>query len=125
MVDYSSYIKTYIKRAEIKEQKRKELFKDLNKQARQAAKALGEKFKLKKVYLFGSLTNFDSFQLSSDIDLAVEGLNSTDYFDAWGVLEDILDCSFDLVQMDKATNSLKKIIKREGVILFERAKEGG
>jgi uncharacterized protein len=123
--DYSSYVIAYKKRIQKEKEEEKNLLQKLDKKARKAAKILGEKYNLQRVYLFGSIVNQETFHLNSDIDLAVEGLKSHEYLEAWGDLEDILNHKFDLVQIEKANNNLKDIIENEGVVIYESGEKEG
>jgi len=123
--DYSSYVSAYKKRIQKEKEEEKILLQRLDKKAREAARFLGEKYNLQRIYLFGSIVNQETFHLNSDIDLAVEGLKSDEYLEAWGDLEDILNHKFDLVQIEKADNNLKVIIEHEGVVIYESGEEEG
>ncbi len=93
------------------------------KDAIDVAKAIGmglfDKFKAKKVVLFGSLAK-NKMTKSSDIDIAVWNIPNdlfykaaafaTGYSNKWNV---------DLVDFDDCKESLKKAILAEGIILFE------
>jgi predicted nucleotidyltransferase len=50
--------------------------------ARRAAEILRAEFGVQRVILFGSLATGSWFHRRSDIDLAVEGLDATDYWRA-------------------------------------------
>ena len=51
--------------------------------ARELAKMLKEQFGVRKIVLFGSLARTSWFTPSSDVDLAVEGLETREYWRAW------------------------------------------
>lgn len=124
-MEVEEYVEAYKKEIKREEEKRNLLFKKLNKKARQAARQLESKYNLDKIYLFGSLINKDKFRLNSDIDLAVKGLSSQDYLEAWRDLEDHLGHSFDLVQMEKANKLLVETIKEEGEVIYESRRSQG
>jgi predicted nucleotidyltransferase len=86
--------------------------------AQQAAQLLREGFGAKEVILFGSLARSDFFHRRSDIDLAVGGIKSQDFWRAWSVL-DQLDREFeiDLVDIHTVSPALKLIIDQEGLAL--------
>jgi len=87
-------------------------------QARDLAKMLKREFGVEKVVLFGSLARMSWFTLGSDVDLAVEGLETRDYWQAWKLAEDIIpDRPVDLIQIESVSGSLKKAIDRYGVEL--------
>jgi predicted nucleotidyltransferase len=82
----------------------------------QAARQLKTQFGAEKVILFGSLVDTTQFLPSSDVDLAVVGLLSEDYFEAWRVVEAMLeDCPVDLIELEQATDSLRQAILKYGV----------
>ena len=88
------------------------------KLARQAAALLKDRFSARRVLLFGSLARRDFFRRRSDIDLAVEGIKSRDFWRAWSAL-DTLGCELeiDLVDIETALPSLRLEIERQGVEL--------
>lgn len=93
---------------------REALFRKLD----QAAHLLKSQFGAQKVWLFGSLAHQAWFTLDSDVDLAVEGLQTGDYWKAWRAIEEIiLDREVDLIEIETASNSLKKAVERYGVRL--------
>ena len=82
--------------------------------------AAAEKYDVKKVILFGSRAR-GSNRERSDIDLAVQGGDADSFFlelqeNAHTLL------SFDVVDLDQTgSDELKKVISREGVVLYEKA----
>jgi uncharacterized protein len=87
-------------------------------QVRELATMLKEKFGAKRVVLFGSMAHEDWYTPDSDIDIAVEGLSPEDYWRAWEELEDkIRDRPVDLIEIESASEPLKKSIDRYGVEL--------
>ncbi len=86
--------------------------------AREAASLLKTRFGAKRVVLFGSLAHQAWFSPDTDMDLAVEGLQGNDYWDAWREVEDIVeDRSIDLIEIETARPSLLQAIQRHGVEL--------
>jgi len=80
------------------------------------ATALKTRYGVKRVILFGSLAHDAWFMDDSDVDLAIQGLSAEDYLKAWGLAEEIIgDRPVDLVEIETATESLKKAIERYGV----------
>ena len=85
---------------------------------REAAEALKARFGVKRVVLFGSLAHAAWFVPDSDVDLAVEGLAVTDYWRAWRMVEEIIgDRPVDLIEIETASESLRRAIERYGVEL--------
>ena len=85
---------------------------------RDVARVLKTTFGVRRVMLFGSLAQTNVFRPDSDVDLAVEGLERRSYWKAWKMAEDhIGDRQVDLVEIEMATESLKKAIERYGIEL--------
>lgn len=83
-----------------------------------AAVALKRRFGSAKVILFGSLAHAAWFAPESDVDLAVEGLEGDEYWEAWKVVEDfITDRPVDLIDLKMASESLRASIERYGIEL--------
>jgi len=86
--------------------------------ARRAAELLKAQFGARRVIVFGSLTQPDFFHRRSDVDLAVEGIASRDFWRAWSAL-DILGFEFeiDLIDVETAPPALCLAIEQQGVEL--------
>lgn len=83
--------------------------------ARKAARILKECFGVTRVLLFGSLATESWFHIRSDVDLAVEGLKSEDFWRADCCLESIGDgFEIDLVDLNTAPPGLRQTIDRDG-----------
>jgi predicted nucleotidyltransferase len=84
--------------------------------ARQAAVILKEEFGSRRVVVFGSLLHPGRFHLSSDIDIAVWGIQ--DYFRAVSRLIDLdPEMDFDLVPIEDAYPGILAAITQEGMDL--------
>ena len=87
-------------------------------QVREVAAALKSHFNARRVIIFGSLAHDAWFMPDSDVDLAVEGLQGQDYWDAWRMAEEMIgDRPVDLIEMETVSESMKKAIDRHGVVL--------
>ena len=85
---------------------------------REAVRQLKEAFPLKRVILFGSLAHQGWFITDSDVDLAVAGLSSGDYWKAWRLLEDAVGLRpVDLLELETVGASLRQAIERYGIEL--------
>jgi predicted nucleotidyltransferase len=85
---------------------------------RKAAAVLKTQFAVHRVVLFGSLAHESWFVPDSDVDLAVEGLDPKDYWQAWQVVEDIVgNRPVDLIEIETASESLRRAIERYGIEL--------
>jgi len=86
--------------------------------AQRAAVLLKSRFDVQRVILFGSLARRDLFHQRSDIDLAVEGITSRDFWRAWSALDTLgREFEIDLVDVETASLSLRSEIEQEGVEL--------
>jgi len=79
---------------------------------------LKARFGVRRVVLFGSLAHAAWFVPDSDVDLAVEGLVDGDYWEAWRLVEEVIgDRPVDLIEIERAGESLRRAIERYGVEL--------
>lgn len=87
--------------------------------ARECSSFLNRKYKVKKVYIIGSLVK-GIFHDRSDIDLAVEGLPAEQYIKALTELYDILPpgVELNLIPFEDAFDSLKRKTVVEGQLLY-------
>ena len=84
--------------------------------AKLAAEMLRTRYKVRRVILFGSLAHESWFISSSDVDLAVEGLKSKEYWRAWRDVEEIIgDRPVDFVEIETIGDSLKRTIEIHGI----------
>lgn len=90
----------------------------LLERVREAAIALKIRFGARCVILFGSLAHAAWFMPDSDVDMVVEGLAGDDYWQAWRLVEEIIaDRPVDLIEIETASESLQRAIRRHGVEL--------
>ncbi|MEM1240113.1 MAG: nucleotidyltransferase domain-containing protein [Cyanobacteria bacterium P01_H01_bin.26] len=113
----ANYTAHYQRRRD-QEQRRREYY-DLGQiRAQEAADYLKNRFDVETVWLFGSMLNADDVYLESDIDLAVKGLDLDRYCEALGnLMIDIKEFSLDLVRIESASDSLKRVIHEQGQVL--------
>lgn len=74
-----------------------------------------KKEKCSEIYLFGSLAN-GTYDIDSDIDLAVKGLQKNDFFHVYGLLLENLKHSFDLIGLDYENDFSSEIINQGNLI---------
>lgn len=113
-------IKQYWRTLEERESGKNELklrrFQDAWNIAKKAREILCNKYRAKKVVVFGSLTDFQSFNRWADIDLAVWGIPSEIYFKAVAeIISLTFDFKIDIVDLDDCNDSLKKTIEKKGI----------
>jgi predicted nucleotidyltransferase len=86
--------------------------------ARQAASLLKDQFGASRVVVYGSLAHGAWFNARSDIDLMVVGIPPDQFWRAWAALDQIAGgFEIELVVETELTESLRKVIQREGVEL--------
>lgn len=91
---------------------------DLLRRVERAASLLKSRFGARRVLLFGSLAHQAWFAPDSDVDLAVEGLRGTDYWEAWRAIEEVIDDrQVDLIEIESASDSLRGAVERYGIEL--------
>jgi predicted nucleotidyltransferase len=66
-----------------------------------------------EIYIFGSIVRGDHND-NSDIDIAVNGLNPTQYFRILGKLMLELSVNIDLLDLDEENNRMANLLKEKG-----------
>ena len=102
------------------EQKQRELKRDLMKErqqqglevARRSAQILKQEFGADRVVLFGSMLDHERMWWGSDIDLAVWGLPSEDFFKAGAAIERGHNFAIDLVEIKSAKSHILNAIEQ-------------
>lgn len=116
-MDITPYMIGHKQKIEEEERERQCFSEETKKKAKIIAVALSTEFPGVETWLFGSLAT-GLYNLESDIDIAIKGLEEEDYFKAWKIAESICqNISIDLVQFEYAPIFLQERIKREGVRL--------
>jgi predicted nucleotidyltransferase len=81
-----------------------------------------ERFRPLRIYQWGSLLDRTRFSEISDIDIAVEGLQSPgDYFTLLGEALPLTDFPLDIVEMERVGADNAAYIRSYGRIVYERA----
>ena len=115
ILEYRKTAKKLWEKNKDKRQKRKEKAFILTELA---AQILKEKFSVEKVALFGSLIREDCFNLWSDIDLAVWGLQPNQIFKAMETVKNLDDeIEINLVAVETLNSNLLISIQKEGRLL--------
>uniref|UniRef100_B8HZM2 DNA polymerase beta subunit n=1 Tax=Cyanothece sp. (strain PCC 7425 / ATCC 29141) TaxID=395961 RepID=B8HZM2_CYAP4 len=109
-----SKMQIYIEAARQRQQQRKQFLERRRQQGvalgKEAAKILRQEFEVSRVVLFGSILNETDFHESSDLDLAVWQLNSSDYIKAIARLMELPGFTIDLVEAETASPYLQAAI---------------
>lgn len=82
---------------------------------KQKIREVSEKFRAKRVLLFGS--SLDDTRESRDIDIAVEGISPRDFFKYYGELMLKLSKPIDVIDLS-GRSKFTKLIQQEGVVLY-------
>lgn len=115
--EQQKYVSGWLKRKKEKEKQLEERHKLAMEKVVQISHILKNKYQINRVILFGSLAE-NKFYEHSDIDLAVFGLNENNYLDvAEKACQIALPFKLDLIPIERASESLKRRIKLEGVDL--------
>jgi predicted nucleotidyltransferase len=117
--EFSEYVEAWRKRLAQEESERRMRARRLREFAHACARRLVQDFGASKVYLFGSLLREDVVHARSDIDLAVEGLEGTRYFEALSAVWKHLPAGIelDLVLLEEAWPGLAERVRAEGELL--------
>lgn len=117
--DYSSYIEGYRNRIKKQEEKLRQLREHVLKEAKKIASLLASRYNVDMVVLFGSFAK-GTHSMDSDVDIAIQGINSDDYWEAWSLVDRLTDFSIDLRCLEDFPDSSRKLILEQGMILYEQ-----
>ena len=103
-------------------EKEKERDRDAAEKARailpQLVDLLIHNFQVSQIILFGSLAK-ETFTQTSDIDLAVAGIPTEDYFKAWADLNFCSEFEVDLKPLEELDSHFYQRVMETGKILYE------
>jgi Predicted nucleotidyltransferases len=119
VLDYQKYVIAHLNQVSREEKEIVRKARLARAKAQEIARQLACRYKVKKVFLFGSLATGE-FDEVSDIDLAVIGLPEEHFLRAYGLAEDAASpFPVDLVLLESAADSLKERVKKEGIVLYD------
>lgn len=84
------------------------------------ARLAAARFELRRLYLFGSVARGSRLSAWSDIDLAVEGLPTEDYWSLVGMLAAAAKYPVDVKPLEDIVPSGREEIRARGIVLYER-----
>ncbi len=116
ILKYKIYWKEKAKKEKEKmEHRRKSMISAIKK----CASILKEKYNVKKIILFGSLSRERIIDEHSDIDIAVVGLDNKKYFEALNLLYEIVPkgVDIDLITIESIDEEFRKHILKKGIVI--------
>jgi predicted nucleotidyltransferase len=97
------------------------LFEQAASDARAIIKMIAERYRPRRIYQWGSLLAPGDFRDYSDIDIAVEGLDSAErFFALYRDAEALTRFPLDLVELEKIEPIHAETIRQKGKIVYER-----
>ena len=93
---------------------------DMHAEAVRLARLAAARFELHRLYLFGSVARGSRLSAWSDIDLAVEGLPTEDYWPLVGMLAADARYPVDVKPLEEILPSGREEIRARGIVLYER-----
>ncbi|MFQ6044473.1 MAG: nucleotidyltransferase family protein [Candidatus Poribacteria bacterium] len=119
MVTPEKTVKTLLRRYENQQKMARQRAQKAWESLPKLVRILSDNYGAERVILFGSLAR-EEFLVNSDIDLAVSGMPTENYFKALGhlLMESPYTC--DLVTIEDASDLLRQRIEEDGVILYDR-----
>ena len=88
-------------------------------EADKIARRLCDEFGVRRILLFGSVARGWPLRPDSDIDMAVEGMTSEDYYKVVGDLFSSDGRAIDLVRLEAIPSSFKRVILKEGIYITD------
>lgn len=93
------------------------LAEEARENLRRVVQVLTQQYGVRRIILFGSLTR-GRFIPGSDIDLAVEGLKSADFYEAMAAVNRLTPLWVDLKPLEDLEPFFRKRVLRDGEVLF-------
>jgi uncharacterized protein len=115
-MDVSAYTQSYLARDAARREARKRLSEEVRARLPRAVDILNRELGVTRVILFGSLRD-NALRPTSDVDLAVDGLEPERYFEAVDRVARVLRMPVDLVPLEEAPASLRSLILSDGEVL--------
>lgn len=119
-VNYKDYVAAWRERFRARESERVEHHTAAMAAALSVATKLVHEEGAQRAYVFGTVLDKDRFRLSSDIDIAVEGLPGDRFFALWAELEREYQRQIELVRLEWAHGELRRYIREHGKIVAAR-----
>lgn len=116
--NYSSYITAYIKRNRQEQAVLKAHRDKIMKEVQNIALFLVQRYNVTRVILFGSFAK-GRYRFDSDVDIAVEGLSSRDYWKAWVEVDNLSSISVDLRCLEDFPTEFRNQIIKQGIVVYE------
>lgn len=115
---YSSYIAAYIKRNRQEQDALKSHLDEIMKEVQNIALFLVQRYNVNRVILFGSFAK-GQHRFDSDVDIAVEGLSSRDYWKAWVEVDNLSSISVDLRCLEDFPKEFRTRVFKQGIVIYE------
>ncbi len=98
-----------------------ELYKKAKKESEDIIEIIKNSFSVKRIYQWGSILSPERFDENSDIDIAIEGLDSVeDFFKLYGIALKKTSFPLDLIEMEKIDKLNRNSIIENGKLIYER-----
>jgi len=110
-----NFLTQKIERISIANKKRRE---ELLKQIPEVRSLFTKYPTVEKAWLFGSILDEELFDESSDVDIAVKGLDNGSYFSLFADLSQIVGENLDIVEIERIRWA--ETILDEGLIIYEK-----
>jgi len=120
--DIAAARRNLMKATQLRAERIAALYRKASDDAGRIIRLIAEKYRPGRMYQWGSLLNPSSFAEYSDIDIAVEGIESAeDFFALYGDAMKLTDFPLDIVQMEKIEPEFAQIIRTRGRVVYERS----
>ncbi len=119
--DYDAAREFIQQKSERKKRKSHDLYIKAKKESEDIIEVIKKKFSVKRIYQWGSILSPERFDENSDIDIAIEGLDSVeDFFELYGIALNKTSFPLDLIEMEKIDKLNRNSIIENGKLIYER-----
>jgi len=109
-------------RAKLHKKLLKKLFDRAQRDFDKIIQRITNKYEPLRIYQWGSLLHPEDFSEISDIDIAVEGITSTEqFFSLLSAADELTDFPLDIVELEKIHPLHAESIRKKGRLVYERS----
>jgi predicted nucleotidyltransferase len=120
MPSYQSYKRSWKKRNQEEAEHNRHRSDQAHKDGCKIAEYLGKKYRVSRVFLFGSVTKDGAFNGNSDLDIAVVGLDKSDFYKALADISQLTEFNIDLKPLEDCSEIFRQRVEEQGEVVYER-----
>ena len=119
MTSYKSYKASWDKKKQEAAEDNRNRSDQARKDGCKIAEYLGKKYRVSRVFLFGSVIKDGAFNGKSDLDIAVVGLDKSDFYKALADISQLTEFNIDLKPLEDCSEIFQQRVEEQGEVVYE------